>query len=227
MIMFYDSRDMINILNAYMGKDKYTYNKNNGLYHVEKRYPITTPHFTHFDNVPITNPLQPYQIVDSDGVEVNANDISRGLIRHEQTKPNYHSETLEMLMYAVMYSNSKEPELYYNDPVFKSETFLIKYVFSTTEMDELIHTILSLRYPTVDDDHIETFSIAFYMHLSSGHMTMLENNIVYDISTDYDTYTLTPQGTPMEFRYYLEYLKADVESALDNNKSKHNTLNIT
>lgn len=214
MYKYYDPRDMITIIGSFFGEDKYTLNIGS-LYHVAQRNPITSNVFTYDDTKEVDpNNIEFKDIIDEHGVIVTKEDIMNGNVRFKQTVPNHHSETLILVIQALIYSwfTKEDKSLCFNDPVGNNNTNLTSNIFSTNKgIDDDINHILKSRYPDSDEVTRNLFAEAFYSHVNDKKLTHILNGQIYNIDDNLYLYKFYNRGTPMEYRYRLLLMQKQKE----------------
>jgi len=197
----YDPRDLIGVIEMIFGKTDKDFAK--GLYVSTRRFPITTTHYTYEDASPVLDVLQPINIVDENrDIIVTAEEINTGRIGLSPFTSITAAEVVRDILYAIMYNESDERSLYYEDPLNLSDTPLIPIYAPGISLVDTVIDILSNVYDN-DSGKIEAFLSFFSNEMTKNEYNLFKFNQVFEIDADREIFVLSPRGTPKEYRYEL------------------------
>lgn len=174
-----------------------------GLYRVRRRFPITLSYFAYEDGAPVLDSLLPKNIVDNNGdVIVSAEDILGNKISLSPTMPITAAEVVRDILYAIMYDESSERSLFFEDPLNLTDVPLIPIMITGLSLLDTVTDILARTYGH-DERKLETFLSFFSNEMTRNEYNLFRFNQVFEIDADREIFVLSSRGTPREYRYDL------------------------
>ena len=197
----YDPRDLISVIEMIFGKTDKDFAK--GIYICTRRFPIATNYYAYEDASPVLDVLQATNIVDNNGdIIVTAEEINAGRIGLAPFASITAAEVVRDILYAIMYDESTERSLYYEDPLNLSDIPLIPIYTSGISLVDTVVDILSNAYGN-NESKIEVFLSFFSNEMNKNEYNLFKFNQVFEVDADREIFVLSPRGTPKEYRYEL------------------------